>query len=135
MKNIFISYKQSWISKNELENNLWFLRENIDKLWFNSLIYYFDDNSDLNADILDKKFLENIKASDIFVSFLNYQEKSEWQLMELGMAYALWKKIILLVNNKIKDNYFLAYWTSENIVYFDKLENLDSWILTGTAHL
>jgi hypothetical protein len=125
MKNIFVSYKQSWVSNEELDYNLGYIRDNFNKLWFKSLIYYFDDNSDLPAKELDKRFLENIKKSDIFISFLNYSEKSEWQLLELWMAYSLWKRIILIVNNSIKDNYFLAYWTSNSIIYFDKLENLD----------
>jgi len=125
MKKVFISYKQTWISKDELEKNLLFLRENIEILNYKTLIYYLDDNSDLSAEILDKKFLENIKKSDIFISFLNYKEKSEGQLMELWMAYSLWKRIILLVNNEIKWNYYLVYWTTKEIYYFDKLEDLD----------
>jgi hypothetical protein len=83
MVNIFISYKQTWISEDELNKTLWFLRENFENLWHKTFIYYFDDNSQLKAEELDKKFLENIKKSDIFISFLNYTEKSEWQLMEL----------------------------------------------------
>ena len=125
MKKVFISYKQSGISDTELKETLWFLRENIDKLWFESLIYCFDDNSDLEASILNKKFLNNIKSSDIFLSFLNYENKSEWQLLELWMAYSLWKKIILLVNKNIKDKYYLAYWTTNTIIYFDNLEDLN----------
>jgi hypothetical protein len=125
MKNIFVSYKQSWVSNEELDYNLGHIRDNFNKLWFKSLIYYFDDNSDLPAKELDKRFLENIKKSDIFISFLNYWEKSEWQLLELWMAYSLWKRIILLVNNNVKDNYFLAYWTTTEIHFFNELENLD----------
>jgi hypothetical protein len=125
MKNIFVSYKQSWVSNEELDYNLGYIRDNFNKLWFKSLIYYFDDNSDLPAKELDKRFLENIKKSDIFISFLNYWEKSEWQLMELWMAFSLWKRIILLVNNNIKDNYYLAYWTTTEIHFFNELENLD----------
>jgi hypothetical protein len=122
---IFISYKQTWISDLELKKNLWFLKEKIKKFWYKPLIYYFDDNSDLPAKELDKKFLENIKKSEIFISFLNYKDKSEWQLLELWMAYSLWKKIILLVNNSVKDNYYLVFWTTENIYFFDELDNLD----------
>jgi hypothetical protein len=125
MKNIFVSYKQSWVSNEELDYNLGYIRDNFNKLWFKSLIYYFDDNSDLLAKELDKRFLENIKKSDIFISFLNYWEKSEWQLMELWMAYSLWKKIILLVNNNAKDNYYLVFWTTKEIYYFNELQNLD----------
>jgi hypothetical protein len=125
MTNIFISYKQTWILEEELNKTLGFLRENLENLWHKTFIYYFDDNSQLEAEELDKKFLENIKKSDIFISFLNYNEKSEWQLMELWMAYSLWKKIILLVNNNVKDNYFLAYWTTTEIHFFHELENLD----------
>ena len=125
MKNIFLSYKQSWISDKELNSTLGFLRENIENLDFKTSVYYFDDNSNLEAKILDKKFLDNIKKSDIFISFLNYEDKSEWQLMELWMAYSLWKRIILLVNENIKDNYYLCYWISTEIHYFNELKDLD----------
>ncbi len=125
MKKIFISYKQTWIFEEELNDTLGFLREKIESLGYKTMIYYFDDNSDLQADILDKNFLENIKSCDIFISFLNYKKKSEWQLMELWMAYALWEEIILLVNREVKDNYYLAYWTTDKIFEFDKLQDLN----------
>jgi len=125
MANIFISYKQTWISEEELNKTLGFLREKLEKLWQKTFIYYFDDNSQLPVEELDKKFLEDIKKSDIFISFLNYKEKSEWQLMELWMAYSLWKRIIILVNNNIKENYYLSYWTTKEIYYFNELEDLD----------
>ncbi len=125
MKKIFISYKQTWISDNELKENLWFLREKIEGLGYKTMIYYFDEDLDLPADILDKKFLENIKSCDIFISFLNYKEKSEGQLMELGIAYAFKKQIILFVNKQVKDNYYLVYWTTDKIFEFDNLQNLD----------
>jgi nucleoside 2-deoxyribosyltransferase len=34
-------------------------------------------------------FLENIKKSDLVLAYINYPDKSEGQLLELGMAYAL----------------------------------------------
>jgi len=122
---ITISYKQSWVSENELNKNLSFLRENIENLWHSSFIYYLDEDSSLEASEINKKVLENIKNSEIIIWFINHKEKSEWQLLELGMAYALWKKIILLVNKKVKDNYYLIYWLNTKIIYFDKLEDLD----------
>jgi len=125
MKNVFISYKQTWISKEELNSTLWFLRENIENKWYKTFIQFLDWKAGQWATYLNEFFLNNIKKSDIFLSFINFTDKSEWQIMELGMAYALWKRIILIINNKVKDNYFLIYWTSKEIYYFNDLKNLD----------
>ena len=122
---ITVSYKQSWVSEKVLNKNLSFLRENIEKLGHSSFIYYLDEDSSLEASKINRKVLENIQNSDLIMWFINHKEKSEWQLLELGMAYALWKKIILLVNKRIKDNYYLIYWLNAKIIYFDMLGDLD----------
>jgi hypothetical protein len=61
----------------------------------------------------------------MFLCFINDKEKSEGMLMELGMAYSLWKQIILLVNNKVKWDYYLLYPTSEKIIYFNEIKELE----------
>jgi len=122
---ITISYKQSWVEEVELKQNLWFLREWLEKLWHKTFIYYFDEDSNLEAEKINKIVLGNIVNSDIILWFINHENKSEWQLLELGMGYSLWKKIILFVRNNIKDNYFLSYGLNAEIIYFDNLIDLD----------
>jgi len=118
---ITISYKQSWVEELELKQNLWFFREQLEKLWHETFIYYLDADSSLEAEEINKIVLENIKNSDVIIWFINHKIKSEWQLLELGMSYSLWKKIFLFVQNNIKDNYFLCYGLNAEIFYFDDL--------------
>ena len=121
---IYLSYKQTGIPEEELEKNLLFFKKEIEKLWHSVFIYYFDDNSDLPPEELNKRFLNQIKESDLVLAFVNYKDKSEWQLLELGMAYSLWKEIKILINKKVKENYYLIYglW---KVYKFDKIEEMD----------
>jgi len=126
MKKIFLSYKQWGLEKSELDKNLGFLREELEKLNYQNFIYYFDNEfENVSPEIINKNAFSEIEKADIILWFINHKEKSEGQLLELGMAYAKWKKIILLVNNKIKDNYFLSFWLKAKIIYFDDLEKID----------
>ena len=121
---IYLSYKQTWIEKSRLLDELLFFKSNIEKTWNNIFIYYLQENNELPPKELDMKFLEKIKESDLVLAYINYSEKSEWQLLELGMAYALNKKILILINEKIEKNYYLTYglW---KVIKFQKLEYLD----------
>ena len=121
---VYLSYKQSWIPEKELEANLIFLKQQVENLGHQIFIYYFDDNSDLPPKELDKRFLEKIKESDLVLGFVNYKDKSEGQLLELGMAYSLWKKIQILLNKKVKDNYYLIYGLWQ-VYEFDKIQEID----------
>ena len=121
---IYLSYKQTWIEENELIKDLNFFKSKVEKTWNNIFIYYLEEPSKLEADVLNSKFLEEIKKSDLILAYINYPEKSEWQLLELGMAYALNKKIIVLVNEKVEKNYYLSYWLWKTIK-FKNLEDLD----------
>ena len=78
-----------------------------------------------NKKILLDKINLTISNSDLIVFLLDSDEKSEWQLLELWISYNLWKKILLLVKDNIKDKYYLSYVTTRDIVYFDNLEDLD----------
>ena len=122
---IFISYKQTWIDKEELNNNLWEIRYNLNDLWFKNNIYYLDEKRNNTAEKVLNTVKNNIIKSGVFIAFINHPEKSEWQLLELGIAEWLWKKIILLVNNKVKDKYFLTYWLNSKLIYFNSLEDIN----------
>ena len=76
-----------------------------------------------------------IKESDIVISFINYEWKSEWMMEELGIAFWLDKKVMILMNTKYESEYYLSYWLSDNTVLFSDfteikdilLHNLPSW--------
>ncbi len=115
---IYVSYKQSWVPEKELEKSLTFLREEIEKLWNKTFIYFLDADSEKPATELVEIFKSEIEKSDLFFCFINHKKPSEWQLMELAMAYAMNKKIILYVNDEVKDSYFLTYWVASHTFYF-----------------
>jgi len=122
--NIYLSYKQSGIDPELLVKELSFLKRKIEETWNKLYVFYFEENSEQAANILNKKFLDKIKESDLVLAYINYPEKSEWQLLELWMSYALWKKIIILVNEKVKKNYYLVYWLGKSIE-FSNLNDLN----------
>jgi len=125
LKKIFVSYKQWWLEEYELNKNLGFLRWKLNDINYENFIYYFDEKfKNVSAEEINENALNEIKKSDIVLWFINHNQKSEGQLLELWMAYSMWKKIILLVNEKVKENYFLSFWLKADIVYFDELESV-----------
>lgn len=126
LKKIFVSYKQWWLEESELDNNLGFLRLELNNLNCENFIYYFDEKfKNISAEEINQNAFNEIKKSDIVLWFINHKEKSEGQLLELWMAYTMWKKIILLVNEKVKENYFLSFWLKSDIIYFYELKEID----------
>ena len=121
---IYLAYKQTWIDKNKLKQELSFLKEILEQNWKNKVfIYFFDWDSNLPPEKLNNNFLNEIETSDLIVWYINYPEKSEWQLLELWMAYALNKKILILINDSVKDKYYLVYWLGK-VINFKNLIDL-----------
>ena len=121
---IYLSYKQSWIPPKILEKELNYIKNQINKLQEKIFIYYFDSNPNLPQNQLLKNFLLNIKKAKLVLAYINYPEKSEGQLLELGMAYCLGKKIKILINKEFKEHYYLVYWLWE-VIEFKSLEEID----------
>ncbi len=122
--NIIISYKQTWVDIEELEYNLKFLRKTLEDLGHKTFIYFLDDDSEKTASYIMQRVKDEIEKADLFLCFINHKEKSEGMLLELWEAYALWKEIILLVNNKFRGDYYLSYATAKETLYFDKIHDL-----------
>jgi hypothetical protein len=121
---IFLSYKQTWVSQEELDKNLWIIKDIAHDNWDKSFIYYLNWEVNTNSKEINKKALENITKSDLIIWFINHSEKSEWQLLELWMSYALWKKILILVNKECEDGYFLSYWLKWDIITYSDIKEL-----------
>ncbi len=122
---IFISYKQTWVDDVQLTGSLWKLREILKNLWHESFIYYFDsDFSDKNHKEIINISREEIKKSDIVIAFVNHEKKSEWMLLELWIAFWLNKKVMILMNTQMQDEYYLSYWVSNNTILFDEFSEI-----------
>jgi hypothetical protein len=68
---------------------------------------------------------QEINKSDLVIWFINYAEKSEWELLELWLAKWMQKKIVLVVNKKVTVNYSLIYWLTKDILYYDNISELE----------
>lgn len=122
---VFLSYKQTWIEPQELENTLWTIRNFLHSQWIENFIYYFDhDFKSQNAKEIIYNARKQIKESDIVIWFINYPWRSEGMMQELWMAYTLNKSVILIVNNTVKDEYFLSYGIAHTTLYFDNISQI-----------
>jgi hypothetical protein len=127
---IFISYKQTWITDSELTDKLWKIRDILSNMWHQSFIYYFDsDFQEQSPKEIIEYAKEKIEESDIIISFINYEWKSEWMMEELWIAFWLDKKIMIFMNIKYEHEYYLSYWLSNNTVLFSDFSEIKNLLL------
>lgn len=122
---IFLSYKQSGLEKNILNNELNYIKNIIENTWNSIYIYYFEEQESNNSKTILDIIKKEIHKSDLVIWLVNYNEKSEWELLELWIAEALNKKILLLVKNEVKENYSLIYWLNCDILYYNDNSEID----------
>lgn len=122
---IFLSYKQTGLDKKNLKKELSSIKKIIENTNNEVYIYLFEELIDENPIKLVKLFKQKIKKSNLVIWLINNIEKSEWELLELWLAEALNKKILLLVNNNIKPYYSLIYWLNADIIYYDDISDLE----------
>ena len=123
---IFVSYKETGLEESELHGKLEKIKEIIWNIGHGSFVYHLDTKYDNpTAKEVMEKAKSEIETSDIVLAFINYPWKSEGMLLELGIAKALGKEILTLVNKEIENEYFLTYWISDNTVFFDKFEDIE----------
>lgn len=122
----FISYKQTGVSETELKDELKYLKNIIKETWNKAYVYLFDDDFTNDFKTIIKKVNKEINKSELVICFINHSKKSEWQLIELWIAEWLDKKILLVVNEKFRDDYFLIYGLNIDTIYFKKIEDVDN---------
>lgn len=124
---IFLSYQQTWIEKETLLRDLWFFREFFLSKNLENYIYYLDEEKWDNITTICKKAREEIKKSDLVIAYINHPKRSEWMLLELGIAYSLGKEIKIFINKKFKEDYQLIYWLTkcESVIFFDELNEIE----------
>lgn len=122
---IFLSYKQTDIQENILKTELKLLKSIIEKFKNNVFVYYLENSWKIQANEIINTVKDEINKTDLVIWFINYSKKSEWQLLELWIAKWLNKKILLLVNKKVKSNYFLIYWLNSKILYYENINEIE----------
>ncbi|MDD2870726.1 MAG: hypothetical protein PHS49_01950 [Candidatus Gracilibacteria bacterium] len=122
---IFLSYKQSDLEKNILNNELNYIKNIIENTGNSIYIYYFEEQESNNSKTILDIIKKEIHKSDLVIGLVNYNKKSEGELLELGIAEALNKKILLLVKNEVKENYSLIYGLNCDILYYNDNSEID----------
>ena len=122
---IFLSYKQTGVSETELKKELSNIKEIIENTWNKTYVYLFDKERENNFKFIIKRVKEKIIKSDLVLWFINHSKKSEWQLIELWIAEWLNKKILFIINERFRDDYFLIYWLKSDVLYYKKIEEVD----------
>lgn len=123
---VVVSYKQTWVPENELVDNLSNIRNILNNLGVDNYIFYFDEARDLGPKDVIVKATHNIKNSDLVIAFISHKDRSEWQLIELGITKGLWKKILLIIKDEVKDDYILIYWLNDDLIIFKDTDELNS---------
>lgn len=121
---IFVSYKQSWINKKNLINDLKLISKFLEINNIKNFINYRDIRNYWKKEIDDLKFLleninKEIKKSDLILVFTKYKSVSEWMLIEIWMAKSLNKKIILLIK-KWLNHWLLRLFANEIYEFTNK---------------
>ncbi len=118
---IFISYKQSGLSDDELKDKLGKIRNYLDNLGHSSYIYYFDTDfsNQTPKEIITNAKLE-IEKSDLVLAFINYEHRSEGMMNELWIAFGLNKPVKVLMKQELEEEYYLTYGiSSDTYIYSD----------------
>ena len=115
---IFVSYKEFGIPEEELVKRIWEIREILDYLEYDSFIFWYD----MRGKAFDPQEVvgvmqKQIASSDLVLSFVNYAERSEWELLELGMAYAMGKPVVNFINEEVESWYRLIDIMGEKVLF------------------
>lgn len=127
---VFLSYQQTWVDKKILLKDLQFFREVFDDKNIKNFVYYLDEKEEDDNFYICEKVKKEIEKCDLVITYINHKKRSEWMLLELGMAYELWKEIKIFINRKYKDDYLLIYWLTkkENVIFFNEFFEIEEQI-------
>jgi|SaaInlV_110m_DNA_1040235.scaffolds.fasta_scaffold05000_2 hypothetical protein len=123
---IFLSYKQTWLKINKLKLELDFIKDVVSQCWHEIYIHLFEKNKNSSSKYILNKVKLEIEKSDLILWFVNNSEKSEWELLELWIAEWMNKKILLLVNEKYREKFFLIYWLNTSILYYREVKEINN---------
>ena len=126
---IFLSYKQSWINQIKLSNNLKYIRDILDNLWYDNFIYFFDKKrQDETSESIVDNIKKEIQKSDIVLCLIMHSQKSEWQLLEIWFTEWIGKRLIILIDKNIKKDYFLSCSIPKNndLIVFSDIKEIEN---------
>ncbi len=115
---VFVSYKETGVPEEELLKRIWEIRGILDYLEYDNFIFWYDMRGKaFDPQEVVEVMQQQIASSDLVLSFVNYAERSEWELLELGMAYAMGKPIVNFINEEVESWYRLIDIIGEKILF------------------
>jgi len=117
---VFVSYKETGVELAELEKRLGQIKSVLEFLEYEFFIFWYDARDKITspAQILPT-IKEQIQQADLVMALINHSQKSEWQLLELWMASAWWKPIVVFVQEEMLSWYRLVDELGEKVVFKD----------------
>lgn len=90
----------------------------MDYLEYDSFVFWYDmKGKTFDPQEVIEIMQQQIKSSDLVLSFVNYAERSEGELLELGMAYAMGKPVVNFINEEVESWYRLIDVIGEKILF------------------
>lgn len=122
----YVAYKFLNTDKETLKDNLAILSEKIKRTGNTSFIFYRDaqnrgESALSSKEIIMQAFAE-IKKSDVIITFIESEEKSEGLLLEAGYAKALGKKLFLIIKKWVKLRFLEAL--ADKMIEFDTIDEI-----------
>ena len=115
---VFVSYKETGLAEQELSKWIWEIRSVLDYLEYDSFVFWYDmKGKTFDPQEVIEIMQQQIKSSDLVLSFVNYAERSEGELLELGMAYAMGKPVVNFINEEVESWYRLIDVIGEKILF------------------
>ncbi len=115
---VFVSYKETGIAEQGLSKWIWEIRSILDYLEYDSFVFWYDmKGKTFDPQEVIEIMQQQIKSSDLVLSFVNYAERSEGELLELGMAYAMGKPVVNFINEEVESWYRLIDVIGEKILF------------------
>ena len=122
----YIAYKFLNTDKEMLKKNLGIISDMIEREGNTTCIFYRDIQNrwaiQMSIDEVIKQAFVEVKKSDAILAFIESEEKSEWMLLEIGYAKALWKRVKLLIKKWINLRFVRAI--ADEIIEFESIENI-----------
>ncbi|MBW2970456.1 nucleoside 2-deoxyribosyltransferase [Candidatus Woesearchaeota archaeon] len=123
---VFVSYRFTGENKKELNEILPEVCETLKSAGHDHYCSFFDSAQFEHEKWSGKKILQKafseIDISEVVLFFVRTSDVSQGMLVELGYSLAKNKKIVLLINNSVKDSIFRRQ--IEHVVEFDDMSDL-----------
>ena len=128
MAKIFITYKFTGETRNELENTVGDLTRFLKSKGHSVYCTFLDSNIQVQSkDVLFNYAFKEIDNAEIVMIYLKSEEKSEGMLMEIGYAMAKNKRLVLLVQKEVRKTHLRnlvkeQFEFENNVDLYNKLE-------------